>query len=348
MTALLDSPPYAGRGEREFRAELLTLTEHHLDGCPEYRAAWPGWRPTDEVAGFPFLHVGVFKSIRFVTSAAGLRHQRVLKSSATSSGISSQIVLDQRSAELQARSSHAILADFLGTERRPLVVLDSAAGLRSGAEVSARTAGALSLKALASDLVFLLTDADDPASARWEVLLRLLGGHQSLVVYGFTYMLWTAWAAAEPPAEVRAAMTGKRIDFVHSGGWKKLEQLEVTREEFDATLTRGLDPRSKVVDFYGLVEQVGVVYPLCSEGYRHVPAWADVFVRDPWTLAPQDREPGQLQLLNLLAWGAPYHNVLTDDLGRLAPGECPCGRHGKRFEFLGRMPKAEVRGCANV
>jgi hypothetical protein len=348
VTALLDSPPYAERAEREFRAELLALTEHHLGGCPEYRAIWPGWWPPDDIAGFPFLHVGTFKSIRFVTSAPGLRHHRILKSSATASGISSQIVLDQRSAKLHARSSHAIQADFLGTEKRPLVVLDSPAGLRSGTELSARTAAALSLKTLASDLVFLLTDAADPASARWEVLLRLLAGHQSLVVYGFTYMLWTAWAAAEPPAEIRAALSGKRIDFVHSGGWKKLEHLKVGREEFDATLTRGLDPRSKVVDFYGLVEQVGVVYPLCGEGYRHVPAWADVFVRDPWTLAPLDREPGQLQLLNLLAWGAPYHNVLTEDLGLLVAGDCPCGRQGKRFEFLGRMPKVEVRGCANV
>ncbi len=197
-------------------------------------------------------------------------------------------------------------------------------------------------------MIFLLSDSADPASVRWETLLRLAAGHESFMVYGFTYMLWQAWAMAAPPAEVRAALLGKRIDFVHSGGWKKLEQLEVGREEFNATLTRGLDARSRVVDFYGLVEQVGVVYPLCSAGYRHVPAWADVVVRDPWTLEPQDRESGQLQLLNLLAWGAPYHNVLTEDLGRLAPGECPCGRQGKRFEFLGRMPKAEVRGCANV
>ena len=71
-SALLDSPPYAARAELEFRAELLTLTEHHLDGCPEYRAAWPGWRPTDDITGFPFLHVGAFKSIRFVTKGVGL------------------------------------------------------------------------------------------------------------------------------------------------------------------------------------------------------------------------------------------------------------------------------------
>jgi Acyl-protein synthetase, LuxE len=55
-----------------------------------------------------------------------------------------------------------------------------------------------------------------------------------------------------------------------------------------------------------------------------------------------------LQLLNVLAHGAPYHSVLTEDLGRLAEGQCPCGRPGRRFQLLGRVPKAELRGCANV
>ncbi|HEU5401950.1 MAG TPA: hypothetical protein VFU86_11365 [Terriglobales bacterium] len=348
MSALLERSPYGERDESAFLSELRALTEHHLGSCAEYSRIWPRWKRSNEVADFPFLHVGTFKSVPFVTSGSGLKHQRVLKSSATSSGISSQIMLDQHSVELQSRSSNAILSDFLGTERRPLVVLDSVAGLRSGAEISARTAAALSLKPLSSDIVFLLKDSSDPASARWDQLLRLLENNDSLLIYGFTFILWSAWAAAEMPDDLRTALRGKRIDFVHSGGWKKLEYLSVSRKEFDLALTRDLDPRSGVLDFYGLVEQVGVVYPLCSAGSRHVPIWADVLVRDPWTMAPMFDSEGQLQLVNLLAWGAPYHNVLTEDLGRIIPGECTCGRKGKRFEFTRRMPKAEMRGCANV
>jgi phenylacetate-coenzyme A ligase PaaK-like adenylate-forming protein len=136
--------------------------------------------------------------------------------------------------------------------------------------------------------------------------------------------------------------------MVHSGGWKKLEAAKVQREEVDELLLRDLSPASAVIDYYGLVEQVGVVYPLCSEGWRHVPVWADVLVRDPLTLECQASEPGQLQLINLLAHGAPYHSVLTEDVGRLIPGECACGRGSRRFELIGRLPKAEVRGCANV
>lgn len=348
MSALLDKAPYGERDESVFLSELRGLTEHHLAGCEEYARVWPRWKGSAELSDFPFLHVGAFKSIQFVTAAASLRHLRVLKSSATSSGVSSQILLDRRSAELQARSSSAIFADFLGSERRPLFVLDSMTSLRSGGEVSARTAAALSLKPLSTDIIFLLRDAADPASVKWDQFLRTVEPHESLLVYGFTWILWCAWATADIPNEVRTALKGKRVDFVHSGGWKKLQHLRVSRKHFDEALTRDLDPRSRVLDFYGLVEQVGVVYPLCSAGFRHVPVWADVLVRDPWTLAPLPGSEGQLQLINLLAWGAPYHNVLTEDLGRLVPGECPCGRKGKRFEFTRRMPKAELRGCSNV
>jgi hypothetical protein len=52
--------------------------------------------------------------------------------------------------------------------------------------------------------------------------------------------------------------------------------------------------------------------------------------------------------MNVLALGAPYHSVLTEDLGRRVEGDCPCGRAGRRFGLLGRMAKTETRGCANV
>jgi phenylacetate-coenzyme A ligase PaaK-like adenylate-forming protein len=127
-----------------------------------------------------------------------------------------------------------------------------------------------------------------------------------------------------------------------------LEALRVERSEFEGALTRDLHPASRVTDYYGLVEQVGIIYPLCEAGARHVPVWADVLVRDPYTLRALENEPGQIQSMNPLAYGAPYHSVLSEDMGRIIPGDCPCGRAGKRFELLGRMPQAELRGCANV
>lgn len=340
--------PYAARDEAALLAELNELSRRHLTGCEPYRRVWPEWRAAADLTELPFLHAGVFKHVHFRTEAPELRHERTLKSSATTSGKSSLIHLDRESSELQSASTLAILRDFVGGAQRPLLVLDSAKSLLARGEVSARVAAALSLKPLATGIHFLLEDANDAASMRWDALASLLQAHDDFLVYGFTWMLWLAWVTAKRPADITRLLKGKRLSFVHSGGWKKLEALKVERAAFDQALLRDLAPGSKVVDYYGLVEQVGIIYPLCEAGFRHAPRWAEVIARDPWSLAPLIDKEGQLQLLNTLARGAPYHSVLTEDLGTVVLGDCPCGRKGRRFLLTGRVPQAELRGCANV
>jgi hypothetical protein len=349
MSRLLENQPYGTRDETELLRELNELTLHHLAGCPAYARVWPGWTTAATAEELPYLHAGVFKRIEFKTIGEGIRHERALKSSATTGGVSSRITLDATSSQLQSRSTEAILKDFLGPARRPLLVLDSSRSLQARGEISARVAAAMSLRPLASEIFFLLDDPENPASVNWERARCAIGEREDILVYGFTWMLWLAWGAREKPDEIAKLLAGKRVQFVHSGGWKKLEALKVSRDDFSAALLRGLAPDSRVLDYYGLVEQVGIIYPLCPAGARHAPVWADVLVRDALTLRVlADGEAGMLQLLNPLARGAPYHSVLTEDLGRIIPGLCPCGRAGKRFDLLGRLPKAELRGCANV
>ncbi len=347
MKELLAAPPYSNRNDDDLLRALVSLSAEQLSGCPEYRRVWPDWSGADKFDELPWLHVGIFKHLELRTHFDGVHYERTLKSSATSSGVSSLIVLDRDSSELQSMSSLAILRDFVGGEIRPLLVLDSAKSLRVRGHLSARVAAALSLKPLASEIHFLLEDPEDARSMQWDKLEALLDRFDDLLVYGFTWILWMAWSA-EIPERIRSKLTGKRIQFVHSGGWKKLEDRKIERQEFDRTLLMDLSPDSRVVDYYGLVEQVGIIYPLCEYGYRHVPAWAHVIVRDPYTLQPLLNQPGQLQLLNALARGAPYHNVLTEDVGKIIEGPCPCNRSGPKFELIGRIPKAELRGCANV
>jgi hypothetical protein len=347
MSRLLEAGPYAARDDEAFLAEMNSLTAAHLGGCPAYRSMWPTWTSASTVEQLPYVHVGVFKQLLLRTDRPGIEHQRVLLSSATS-GTSSRIALDERSSSLQAASSQAILEAAVGSRLRPLLVVEDARNLRRRGEVTARIAAAMSLRPLASDIHFLLEDTAAGARICYDRLGEILARQDDLLVYGFTWMLWLAWAEGQWPDSLREALRGKRICFVHSGGWKKLESLNVDRSTFNRALLCDLHPESRVVDCYGLVEQVGVLFPLCEHGFRHVPRWADVIVRDPWTLAAVRDRPGMLQLLNVLTHGAPYHSVLTEDLGRFIEGECPCGWSGRRFELLGRVPKAEVRGCANV
>lgn len=347
MSQLLSRPVYGKRDDTLFLKEMNVLTVHHLKGSKEFRRMWPDWKKCDRIECLPFVHVGVFKHLELKTTDKSVKHNRTVCSSSTS-GISSKIILDERSSKFQSESTTRILTDFVGEQKRPLMVLDSAKSLYRRGELSARIAAAMSLQAIATDIQFLLEDPNNPESMKFDLLKEMLSKHEDLLVYGFSWILWLAWGARDFPKEITSGLKRKKITFVHSGGWKKLESIKVSNERFNSSLLSKVHSCSKVVDFYGLVEQLGIVYPLCEHGARHVPVWADVVVRDSHTLESLEGEAGQLQLLNCITYGAPYYSVLTEDIGCILSGSCPCGRSGKRFELLGRIPKAEVRGCANV
>jgi len=142
-----------------------------------------------------------------------------------------------------------------------------------------------------------------------------------------------------------------KIRILHSGGWKKLQEQAVEKSVFNQQLARvfGCTPES-VIDFYGMVESVGVIFPDCPEGNKHGPAFGDVIVRDPLTLEPVAAgEHGIVQVCSVLPTSFPGNLLLTEDLAKvIAYDGCPCGRRGISFRFAGRIPKAEVRGCGNL
>ena len=320
----------------------------------EYRRVWPDL-PAARAEDVPYLHAGLFKHVLFKTGGEGIEHQRTLTSSSTSGADPSKIVLDRRSSELQAQSSLAILKDLVGSEVRPLIVLDKRCCCCGAGRSDGRALLPLGEVPcpLASEIHFVLDDSPDQ-NVNWAEVCEVFEKHSDVLIYGFTCILWKALgAAAAVPVEAATAMAvaAAYISSTVAAG-KKLEQIKVGRAEFDAALLRGFSSDSKVIDYYGLVEQVGVIYPLCEKGNRHAHGVgrASDRHRDPWTMKPLAHKEGLLQLVNVLAWGAPYHSVLTEDLGRLVPGDCPCGRKGTRFELLGRL-RAETwkcEACANV
>jgi hypothetical protein len=346
MTTMLELAPFGPRDDARLFAELSALTQYHAGACVPYGHLVHAWPSPTHIADLPYVHVGLFKELDL--RSTGVVHSRTLLSSATTSGVSSRIALDAESSRRQSISATAILRDFVGGGARALLVLDDAKSMRSRAGIPARIAAALSIKELAGDMHFVLSDGESGSQIAWDTVRKVLAEPGDIIVYGFTWVLWTAWAQGHMPTDVADTLRSRKVSFVHSGGWKKLESIRVDRGAFDHALLDGCGAGSTVVDYYGLVEQVGVIYPLCEHGARHVPVWADVIVRDSFTLEPLADAPGQLQLLNPLPVGGPYHSVLTEDLGRLLPDNCACGRLGRRFELIGRVPKAELRGCANV
>ena len=137
--------------------------------------------------------------------------------------------------------------------------------------------------------------------------------------------------------------------MIHGGGWKKLEYLKVSRDEFNETISKTLG-FDRVINYYGMVEQVGSIFFECSEGYFHAPFTSEVIIRCPKTFKPLPfGEVGLIQLLSIVPSSYPGNSLLTEDIG-VCHGEdsCSCGLPGRYFSVIGRKQNAEIRGCSDV
>jgi hypothetical protein len=245
-----------------------------------------------------------------------------------------------------------IIRNFIGAARRPYLVVDTPAMLAGSGELGARGAAIQGLRSFATEVVCCLSeDATGNLTLQVEKLLDYAVKWKAIdiLVYGFTYVLWNHLVK---PLEARGiALDLPNVRVLHSGGWKRLQQEAVTKDAFAKGVAAAFGcSTDRIIDFYGMVENVGVVYPDCELGNKHVPAFADVIIRDELTLKPvAPGRRGLVQVCSVLPTSFPGFLVLTEDIGELIDRDgCPCGRRGTAFRFVSRAPKAEARGCGNV
>ena len=168
-----------------------------------------------------------------------------------------------------------------------------------------------------------------------------------MLLFGFTFMVWQHFVQALERERLRFDLPGSIL--IHSGGWKKLQEAAVDAREFRERV-RAATGVDRVINFYGMVEQVGGVYFENPLHYLHAPIYSEVIVRDPVTLEPlPDGQPGLVQVLSCLPTSYPGHSLLTEDLGVIRGADPDdTGMGGRYFEILGRVPKTELRGCSDT
>ncbi len=341
-------------------AMLLALLREELEYAAEqnprfanYLHAWPiDYRTAVSIADLPYLPAAAFKADPPLMLAHPGSIIRTLASSATTGQTPSRVVLDAATSKRMVKGVTSIIKDFIGPKRRPYLVIDAPETLAAAGELGARGAAIQGLKPFSTEVVFCLKGA---AGGKFEIdesaLLAFAErwGREEVLVYGFTFVVWQHFVLQLRDKGIRLSMPHVRL--LHSGGWKRLQDQAVTRKTFNAGVAEvfGCD-ESRVVDFYGMVENVGVIYPDCEYGNKHAPAFAAVIVRDPLTLRPV--EPGGhglVQVCSALPTSFPGYLVLTNDIGEVMRYDgCPCGRRGITFRFVKRVPKVEVRGCGNI
>lgn len=329
--------PQAEKAQR-LAAALTRLVHHHRAACEPYRRivdlVAPGFEAARHPADVPHLPVALFKTHELRSIPAD-EVFKTLTSSGTTGQTPSRVFLDRASAAAQTRTLADTMQHWLGPQRLPMLIVDTRSVLRDRSTFSARAAGILGLAPFGRDHLYLL-DAEPGELAAW--LERHAG--EPVLVFGFTFMVWQ---------HLPAGLDLRRGVLVHSGGWKRLADQAVTPERFRRTIAErtGIE---RVHNFYGMAEQTGTVYVECEHGALHAPDSGDVVIRDPVTWAPAPRgQAGVVEVLSTLPESYPGHALLTEDLGRVvAVDDCPCGRLGQAIEILGRVPRAELRGCSDT
>jgi len=359
IDALLALPPYS-LSPADKEPAFLALMKDELDyacsrnpGYRNYVRHWPVEpRAAPRVADLPYLPVALLKADPPFALVDPCEIKKTLTSSSTTGQVPSRIALDSPTSRRMSKGVIAIAQNFLGEQRRPYLVVDVPGSVAQGPEMGARGAAIQGLMPFASLLTHCMNpDVDRGLVLDHDKLLTFARAYRDspVLVYGFTYILWQY--LVKPLIADSISLDMPNVHVLHSGGWKRLQDEAVDKLSFNHGVAQVFGcAADRVIDFYGMVENVGVIYPDCAAGNKHVPAFADVIVRDPLTLEPVgEGKRGMVQVCSVLPTSFPGHLLLSEDVAEVvALDGCRCGRRGIAFRFVGRVPKAEMRGCGTI
>lgn len=335
----------------ERRAKMLkdlnALSQHHATNCELYRrildGLWGGHTGAKSIEDVPYLPVSLFKTHQ-LRSVAVDAVRATLTSSGTTGALVSQIYVDSDTSRNQQLGLTNSLRHVLGQKRLPMLVLDTDATFRNSKYMNARGAGVLGMMRFGRDYHFALTPDLEPALSVVETFLDKYG-NGPFFMFGFTFLVWTRFFQT---------LKGRGLDLkngilIHSGGWKKMEEQAVDNSVFRTSFNDNFQ-LEKIYNFYGMVEQLGSIFLEGPDGLLYPPNFSDVIIRDPETLVPASTgTAGIIQVLSLIPGSYPGHSLLTEDMGVIEAVDADRdGWNGNGLRVLGRVPKAELRGCSDV
>ena len=331
---------------------LNHLSAHHYERCEPYRNIlknlWDGNTPAKRLEDVPYLPVSLFKTLD-LKSADTDDLKMTLTSSGTTGQAVSQIFVDSETSMRQQKALAHSLGFVLGKKRLPMLVIDTADVFKNPKYMSARGAGVMGMMRYGHSHSYALDgdlNIDIPAI---KAFLKE-HGDAPFMMFGFTFIVWINFIQALGEEDIDLS----NGILIHSGGWKKMEDRKVDNTKFRAELKRRVG-LSQIYNFYGMVEQIGSIFLEGNDGRLYPPNFSDVIIRNPVTWEPQPMgEPGIIQVLSLLPKSYPGHSLLTEDRGVIEdidPGVSASNGKtwmGKGIRILGRIPKAELRGCSDV
>ena len=347
---LLEATPYSIK-QPEKDVKLLEglneLTNHHYQHCSAYQniinGLWGSKTAYDQIEDIPFLPVSLFK-LHQLQSVPDEDISITLTSSGTTGQEVSKIMVDKETSSRQQKALASSLKHVLGPKRLPMLIIDTSGVFKNPAMMSARGAGVLGMMRYGRDHCFSLKSDLSPDFDTVKAFLETLDG-KPFFIFGFTFMVWLNFYEKF----LNRGLDLSQGVLIHSGGWKKMIEQSVDNVAFRKKFKEQYSLQ-KIYNFYGMVEQIGSIFLEGEDGFLYPPNFTDVIIRNPDTWKPcAIGEEGLIQVVSLIPKSYPGHSLLTEDLGVIELINDGTGdRMGKALRILGRIKKAELRGCSDV
>ena len=171
---------------------LNTLHGIHYEHCVEYRnlinSLYGGWKEFESVGEFPFLPVALFKELE-LKDIDEKDIFKIMTSSGTTGQRVSKIFLNRETANNQQKALTKIVADFTGSARMPMLILDCPSVVRDRRMFSARGAGILGFSIFGTKKVYALNDDMQLNVEELQRFLEINRGKR-IFLFGFTFMVW--------------------------------------------------------------------------------------------------------------------------------------------------------------
>jgi len=294
----------------------------------------------------PYIPVSIFKKFNLLS----IPKENVFKtifSSATTSNTPSKIFLDRITSEYQTKALVSIITDFLH-EKMDFLILDSKETISSSDNIKSRASAIRGFLPFMKSIKFTLNDDLKINDAE----LDQIKNENQYCFFGFTWLIYQIIKENKNNKKIKNNLSKLNSPFIlHLGGWKKLTDINITREEFYKEISEFFNTEEdKIIDIYGMTEQLGTVYPDCKFGNKHVSMYSDIIIRNPLTLKNEEiGKSGLIQLLSPIPHSYPGISILSDDFGHLEGiDNCPCGRKGKYFRFDKRSESVDLKGCGDT
>ena len=300
----------------------------------------------NKIQDIPFLHVNVFKE-KDLFSVKKSKIYKILNSSGTTNQKVSKIYLDSENAKNQIIILKKIVNSILGQDRLPMLIFEKNPNFINRQKFGAKIAAIIGFSIFGKDYTYAINSQNEIDYKAINNFLKKIN-NKKFFIFGFTSSIYEHLVKKINNKKLYRSFNNSIL--IHGGGWKKIEKYKINNENFKRKIIDKLNV-SKIINYYGLVEQTGSIFIECDKcNCFHTNIFNDVIIRDK-NLNPitEDNKIGMIQVLSILPSSYPGNSILLEDEGYLInKTNKDCKNTGKSFKIVGRIPKAEIRGCSDV